>query len=123
VSAVDLFGRHVGGRADCGAGHGESRILIGAQRDAEVAQHRASRIGIDEDVLGLHIAMYDTVRMRVGKRRRDIVQESFGLVGGQWPTRFNGGLERPPRHELHHEGQPAIRDAVHGVHRHDVRML
>ncbi len=68
--ALQLFGRHVGGRAD-----GEPRIgqalrrLVGIHQpcDAEVEDARLSRV-IDHDVLGLQVAMDDPLIVGCGKR-------------------------------------------------------
>ena len=80
AAAVDLavarrlLGRHVGRRADRDAGGGEPRVraLLDRARDAEVGHHRAAVILVEQDVVGLDVAVDHAARMRVGERVRDL---------------------------------------------------
>ena len=70
-----LFGRHVRGRADRDAGDGQLRIALRRACDSEVGHHGAPALAVDQDVLGLDIAVDDTARVRVGERARDFAQQ------------------------------------------------
>ena len=63
-----LLGRHVRRRAHGDAGDGEPRVARGGARDAEVGDHGAARRAVEQDVVGLHVAMHDAARVRVRER-------------------------------------------------------
>ena len=88
--AAHLLGAEVIDGPEHLAGGREGRRLAHA-RDAEVGDHRASRDRVEEDVLGLHVAMNHAVRVRVPERGGDVAEDRHralwrkGLRGRQRP--------------------------------------
>ena len=69
--AERLLGRHVRRRADRDARDRELRVALGRARDAEVGDHRAPALAIDQNVLRLDVAVHDAVaRARTRARPR-----------------------------------------------------
>ena len=77
--ALDLFRRHVRGRSDRHAGHGELRVAGHRAREPEVRQQRPV-LWVDEDVFRLHVAVNDAHRVRRPERARDVAREPLGAV-------------------------------------------
>ena len=78
-----LFGRHVRGRAERHAGlrHPAAARLLHRQRDAEVGDE--GRAFLEQDVLGLDVAMDDAVAVGVVERTRHFLREADGVVDGE----------------------------------------
>ena len=78
-----LLGAHVGRRTEHDAGLAQ---LVAARRrhrprDAEVAHHRLP--GLEQDVLGLDIAMHDVAAVRVVQRARHLPGDLHGFLHGE----------------------------------------
>jgi hypothetical protein len=79
--AARLFRRHVGGAADGEARHRQARVDALAQRDAEVGELRTLGV-VEQDVLGLDVAVHDAAHVRVVERFEQRAQgrDDPGLV-------------------------------------------
>jgi hypothetical protein len=87
-----LLGRDVVGGAEHAAVRGQALLVQGAG-DPEVRDLRAS-LGVDEDVLRLHVAMDDVALVRRAERTRDLDGVGDGLADGQAPASLDALLER-----------------------------
>ena len=108
------------------SGLGSCRRLSGGDGDPEVRQQRAPRLVVQEDVLGLDVAMDDAARVRVCERRRDVRQDRLGALRREQPILAHRPVEPTPRDVLHHERNAmlAVRAQLfHRVDGDDVRML
>src|SRR5205085_6300317 len=81
--AAHLLGRHVGGRPE---ERPRVREAAGGEvaHEPEVDEARLARL-LDEDVLGLEIAVDDSVRVAVGDRARDLRAEAARLADSELP--------------------------------------
>ena len=77
--AGHLLGAQVVHGAEHLAGRRERRRL-GQARDAEVGDQRAPGGAVDENVLGLHVAVDDAARVRVAERLGDVAQLADDLA-------------------------------------------
>ena len=76
--AGGLLGRHVGGSPDRHSRSGETRVAAVGEcaRDAEVGHHRAARLFVDDDVVGLDVAVNDVAAVRVRERVGDFAKNA-----------------------------------------------
>ena len=100
--AARLLGAHVLGRAADDAGARDARLLrVGADlREAEVddlheVAARAHRL--EDDVLGLEIAVDDALVVRFGERRERLAQDVDDAPEGQRPLLVGDAREVPAR--------------------------
>ena len=116
-----LLRRHVRRRADRNASDGEPRIPLRRARDAEVGHHRTACRAVEHDVVRLHVAVDDALRVGIRKRVGDDGEDAACLTHGQ------ARLAREPLrkaltvHERHHEVHDAFAfvDRING---NDARM-
>ena len=133
--AGDLLGRHVARRSDALADPRDPAARRDGQRgvdvtvrgaveglgDAEVGDARAA--ATQQDILRLHVAVHDTLGVRVVERAGDVAQDRHGLgerhaVGCvAQPVAHRGALD-----ERHDVVGHAVRDTG-GEHGDDVRVL
>jgi len=73
-----LLGAHVVRGAEDLAGAGDTGILDDA-RDPKVHDERAARCTLDHDIVGLHVAVHDALRMCVGESPTDVAQDFLEL--------------------------------------------
>src|SRR4051812_21399763 len=122
--AEGLFGRHVPDGAERHAGAGEPRVRGFSRqrerrRDAEIREDRVSIL--QQDVLGLDVAMDDALIVRVREGIGDLAQYADGLLDRHQPFPVHPLAKRLAGYERHHVIEQAIADAG-GDHRQDVRM-
>ena len=96
-----------------------SRVGVRRARDAEVGHHRASRRALDEDVVGLHVAMDEAARVGVGQRPRSLAEDACRLmwrersaVGDPLGERFAGNVRHDEVDEALRFVDPMDRDDV-----------
>jgi hypothetical protein len=77
--AERLLGTHVRRGAERRAGHREPLVLLGRPRDAEVGDHRASALAVEQHVVGLHVAVHHAARVRVAQPVGDLGEHARGL--------------------------------------------
>ncbi len=116
-----LLGRHVGGRADGGAGRGEPRAGLHRAGDAEVGHHRAPGVAVEQDVVGLDVAVDHAALVRVVERVGDLAHQPPHLVHRQAPFPGQQPRQAPARDQRHHQPGHAVALA-HVVDGHDVRV-
>ena len=58
-----------------------ARCSVGRQRDAEVGEQRAPGLVVQEDVVGLDVAVDDAAGVRVRQRGRDVGEDGLGSLG------------------------------------------
>ena len=78
--ARGLLGRHVVRRAERARRVGAHRIERTQQRDAEIREHRATAAALEQNVLGLEIAMDDAVAVRRVERQREVAKDALHFV-------------------------------------------
>ena len=80
--ACGLLGRHVLGRAEreAGARHPVGACLLQRQRNAEIRDEGVAVL--QQDVLGLDVAVNDAVRMGIAERVGDLPRETHRLCDG-----------------------------------------
>lgn len=114
---ADQFGGEVPRRAE-----DRSRVDgITALRESEVAEQRAPRVPLNEDVVEGEISVHHAVGVGVVERPGDLPEDARGVVGGQWPATPEPGPERLAVDHRHHQQRRRVR-FLHGIDRHDVRM-
>jgi hypothetical protein len=116
-----LLGRHVGRRADGDTRRRESSPRLRGPGDAEVRHHRAARLAVEQDVVGLDVTVDDTAKVRVGERVGDFGEDAPHFI--EWLARLAREVRREvaASDERHDEpGDPfALADIVDG---NDVRV-
>ncbi|CAA9475850.1 MAG: hypothetical protein AVDCRST_MAG38-1659 [uncultured Solirubrobacteraceae bacterium] len=120
---VDLLGRHVRGGADGRAGHRELVVALEGPGDPEVGEQRAPRPLLEEDVLGLHVAVHHAGRVRVRQRRGHVAQDALGLVEGELGAGAEHLAQGAARHVLHDDGERPPLEARDRADAHDVRVV
>ncbi len=123
--AGGLLGAHIMRRPDRDARTGQRRPPgRGRERlcDSEVRHHHATPAPLEQDVVGLHVAMDDPECVRGPEGIRRLLHDATGFVGGQSPTPLQLRRQRLPVHVRHHEVDQPIRSLPDGVDRHDVRV-
>jgi hypothetical protein len=115
-----LLGAHEVRRSHDLAGIGV-RIVGVDVRDTEIGHERAPRAFLDEDVVGLHVAMHHAATVRVRECPRHFTHETHGLRRRQRPPRAKALAERLAGHVAHHEVDETARlaDTMNG---HDIGM-
>ena len=106
MASLGLFRGHVGGGADCDAGHGQARVGDGLG-DAEIGDADES-IAVDQHVLGLDVAVHNASPMDRRQAVQDLPRDLPRFLGGQRPAAGDQVLEILPVHELHDEVEPAV---------------
>ena len=81
--------------------------LAGGERDAEVGHQR--RAVVQQDVLGLDVAVDDAVAVRVVERGGDLGGDAHGVRDGEVLLALQPVAQRFPFHERH----DVVRGAVH----------
>ena len=117
-----LFGTHVAWRAEreprlC---HALATRALHRQRNAKVGDER--RPIMQENVLGLDIAVDDVLAVRVVERARHFACNTYGISDGQLTFAFEACTQRFARDERHHVVQQAVRLAA-VEQRENVRVL
>ena len=92
-------------------------------RDTKVTEQRATSARFHENILGLHIAVHDALRVRERERFRNVLEHSLGALRTEWPVVDHRLLQRASRHQLHHQRESTVAESLDGMHRHDVRVL
>jgi len=121
VIAYGLLGRHVRRRADGDSRLGQPRAALHRPRDAEVGDHRPSAFGLQEDVVGLDVAVDDAAQMGVRQRVGDLGEGATHFFDGAKRSKLQVRRQRAASHERHDE----IGDSVvlaHVEDRDDVRV-
>ena len=93
----------------------------GLVSDAEVGEQRPSGRAIEQDVVGLHVPVHHTARVRIIQSLPDVAQQAARLVGIERPMArdpLRKCFSRNVRHREKHE--PA--DLVDRENRHNVRV-
>src|SRR5678815_4283621 len=81
-----------------------------------------TRVLVDEDVLGLHVAMHDPALVRVRECGGHVAEDSVDALEGAGATLVQHLAERPPGNELHDEREASIAHSSNRVECDDVRM-
>src|SRR3954468_7197333 len=108
-------------RAECPRRLGAHRIQRSLQRDAEIGEHRTAGTALEQNVLGLEIAMDDTLAVRVVERQGEVVERATRFLRLQRALYTQPFGERLTMHVLHHDVDELLYFAE-GVHRDDVRV-
>src|SRR5690606_15169636 len=124
VAAARLFGRHVARRADDSAigDVGDAGAVAIALGQAEVADFHEiaatfepvhasrgrARQALEEDVLGLEIAMHDPARVRLGHDREDLEGDPEGTVHRQELLAREDDIERLALAVVHGEEEVPV---------------
>ena len=108
--ALDLFGRHVRGRAreHIFVGHRHVvcvSLLLEDPRDAKVEHHGAATVATrrDHDVGRLQVAVNDALRVRTRERFEHLKHQVFRLFRRQRTLVLQDGFERRALDELEHD--------------------
>ena len=106
-----------------GAEHAVGRRVpvVAESGDAEVGEQKAPADVLDEDVVGLHVAVHDAAFMRVGQRPPHFAGEPAHVVRRERPVAVEATRERFAAHPRHDEPRE-VTALLDGVHGHDVRM-
>src|SRR6185437_15864073 len=77
--------------------------------------------GLEQDVVGLHVAMDDAATVRVGERPRHLAQHARGIRRRKRALRAQPFAERLAL-DIAHDEEDEAADLADAVNRHDVRM-
>ena len=114
-----LLGRHVVGGAEHPAVGGQA-LLVERAGDPEI-RHLGRALLVDQDVLGLDVAVDDVASVRGAERAGDLDRIGHRLGHRQPSLAADPILERLALHVLEHDVGPAL--VLAGIdHAHDVRM-
>src|SRR2546430_12024107 len=91
-------------------------------RDPEVRHDDAAATPLEQDVVGLHVAMDDPKRVRGPERVGGLLHDAARLVRGQPAAPLELGAERLAVHVGHHEVDQPVRALADRVDRHDMRV-
>ena len=120
--ARGLLRAHERRRADRDAGGREPGAAVADRTcDAEVRDHRAIARGVEQDVVGLDVAMHHAVLMRVGERVADLPEDAPHLGRIECAAIVNALRQRVAVDERHHEEDEAVL-LVDAVDRDDARV-
>ena len=119
-----LLGGHVGWRAERESNGGEPALgdpRIGERlRHAEVRHHRVPPL--EQDVLGLHVAMHDPMVVCERQRVQELARDAQCVGQRERPLPHEARPERLSGNVGHHVPEQRV-VAAGGEHRHDVRVL
>ena len=107
-------------RGIAGAGEIVARV-VQRPREAQIEHLDGARFG-EHQVRGLHVAVYEALRVRLSETGRRLRHVPRRLRVVQRPVVPHEGLQVGPVHVLHHEEVRPGRVA-HVVHAHDVRVV
>jgi hypothetical protein len=122
-AAGDLLRRHVARRP------GHRAVALHAapgeplDGDVEVGEQRPPVRGVEEDVLGLHVAVHHAARVRMLEGAGHVAQHHRRRLAGQAGGRAQHRAQRRSRYVLHHERQPAVGGGAQLVVPHDVGVV
>jgi hypothetical protein len=119
--ACGLLGGHVLRRAERATHFVRRRVGRADERDTEVGEQRAVGAALDQNVLGLEVAMHDPFAMRVLEYLRELDEHPARNVRVEPPLAPQPHAERLAVHVAHDEVDEIGRLAVR-VHRDGVRM-
>src|SRR5581483_1116499 len=111
---------HRAGPRELDAPRRAGRVVPEVLRDPEVGDERLA-VAREEDVLGLHVAVDDSERVRVPERPRERAAEAHDLVHGERAA-LEALAERAARQEGHDEVS-ALRRLARRDHAHEARRL
>ena len=115
--AEHLLGAHELGRARDPVRRG----IRERGRDPEVGDEHAVGRALQQDVVGLHVAVHEPLRMRVRERPRHLAQHARALGARERTARAHALRERLAVHERHHIEDEALA-ILDRVDRDDVRV-
>lgn len=115
-----LFRRQIGRGTHHHPGRGE-RFRIRYPRDAEVGDQGPARLGVEQHILGLDIAVYHAPPVSVGKRAGHVGQHALGRLDREASVSLEPVRERTALHALHREVHQIVL-LPDEVERHDVGM-
>ncbi len=118
--AVGLLGTHVSRRTDDRARVAGAWTAVDA-RDAEVGHDRAAGVTLEENVVGLDVAVDDCVSVSVRERPRDLLREANRVRDVERATARDASRQRLAVDESHHE-ERELGVLFDRVNRHDVRV-
>jgi hypothetical protein len=99
-----LLGRHISRRPDGNAGDCETGTTLCSARDAEIRNQCPARAFFDQDVVGLYVAVYNTLAMCVRKRicnlREYASHFNQGSPGGSRQSRTQAFTVALRHHEI-----------------------
>src|SRR5262249_24461901 len=119
-----LLRRHVRRSSDHDTGASQPRavpIVAGRASDAEVGDHGAPGRRVEQDVVGLDVAMYHAHAMRVGQRIGNLTHDAARLVDPQRTAPAKTVADATAFDEPHHEIDDALA-LVDRVDGNDVRV-
>ena len=120
VQALCLLGSDVVGGSEYRPGLGHPALHVERARDAEVGHLRLA-VAVQEDVLGLDVAVDEAAAMREGEPARDLSRQLERSRDRQRLVLLDQPLEILPADELEDDELPPVMLAAVD-HRHDVRM-
>ena len=119
-----LLGRHVGRRADRDTRGSQTRCLTAVARgpgNAEVGDQCPAVDAVQQDIVGLDVAVNDPARMRERQRIGHLEQPAAYVIDRQWTALLQLRGEIVAVDARHHE-EHEIPDFVDRINRDDVRM-
>jgi len=112
-------------RADRHARRGKGRAARRRRQrlcDPEVRDDDAAATSLEQDVVGLHVAVDDPERVRGSQRVGGLLHDPSRLVGWQPAASLEFRAKRLAVHVGHHEVDEPVRALPDGVDRHDMRV-